>query len=277
MNLKRLFVMAGVVALIGVLWASPAAADNHTHFITLDPTSVPAELGDVEIAVSGGNWSEPVPFFITACTGAGGDVEPVLAMRDLPTAQGLCPNLLTDVRAVEWDDGSFATTITVTITQAEIDAGALVIGAGWLDLTALADPESNGALAVLTIGEPMEEETMEEEMMEDADASEPGGADEEPMEEEMMEDADASEPGGADEEMMDADEESMDDETMDEGATEGSAPEEGSVDDLTEASGEEEMPVTGSDSNLIVIMGAAILVAGLLVLGTGRRVRTVNR
>ena len=41
--------------------------------------------------------------------------------------------------------------------------------------------------------------------------------------------------------------------------------------------GEEELPVTGSESNLLAIVGAGILLAGLLVIGAGRRVRTAIR
>ena len=56
-----------------MLWASPAAADGHLPTMTLDPASVPAEAGDVTLTITGANWSEPSPFFIAACPGAGGD------------------------------------------------------------------------------------------------------------------------------------------------------------------------------------------------------------
>ena len=41
--------------------------------------------------------------------------------------------------------------------------------------------------------------------------------------------------------------------------------------------GDEELPVTGHESGLFAILGASILVAGLLAIGAGRRVRTATR
>ena len=62
--------------------------------------------------------------------------------------------------------------------------------------------------------------------------------------------------------------ESMDEEMMDE---------EPMADESSMDEEMEEMPKTGHESGVLVIVGASILVAGLLVLGTGRRVRTVIR
>ncbi len=230
MKIKRLLVLAGMMALIGLVWAAPASADSHTPSITLDPASVPAEVGDVTITVSGSNWTEPAPFFITACPGAAGDAAAPYSLTSAPEAIAMCPNLMASALSVEWDDGSFSTEWTVTITQAEIDVGALVVMAGWLSVDTLSAPEEFATVAVLTIGDPPAEE-------------EPAA--EEPAEEEPMDD-------GAEEEMDDGAEEPMDD-------------------------GAEEMPVTGSESSLLVVVGASILAAGLLVVGAGRRVRTLIR
>ncbi|MCY3663059.1 MAG: LPXTG cell wall anchor domain-containing protein [bacterium] len=256
MKLKRLLVLAGVMALVGMLWASPAAADGHLPTMTLDPASVPAEVGDVTLTITGANWSEPSPFFITACPGAAGDPDAALALSSAPEAIAMCPDLMSSALAVEWDDGSFTTEWAVSITQADIDAGGLVILAGWLSVDTLSDPEQYATVAVLGIGadeEPMDD-TGEEEPMDD-----PG--DEEPMddtgEEEPMDD-----PG--DEEPMDdtGEEEQMDD-----------MGDEEPMDDM----GDEELPVTGHESGLFAIVGASILAAGLLVIGAGRRVRTATR
>ena len=152
MKLKRLFVLAGVVALVGMLWASPAAADGHLPTITLDPASVPAEAGDVTLTITGANWPEPSPFFITACPGAAGDPDAALALSSAPEAIAMCPNLMASALAVEWDDGSFTTEWTTAITQADIDAGGLVILAGWLSVDTLSDPEQYATVAVLGIG-----------------------------------------------------------------------------------------------------------------------------
>ena len=146
MRVKRIFVLAGVVALMGLLWATPAAADSHQS-ITLDPTSVPAVEGDVTITVTGADWTEPVPFFITACPGAQGDPDAIVTTVD---ALSMCPAITGAVQTVAFDGGSFTTEITVTITQDDIDAGALVILAGWLSASASSE---DAAAAVLVIAD----------------------------------------------------------------------------------------------------------------------------
>ena len=216
MRVKRLFVLTGVVALTGLLWATPAVADSHLPSITLDPASVPAEAGDVTITVTGSNWNEPTPFYITACTEAKGDPSPLV---DVAGVLANCLTITGDFRDVTWDNGGFTTEVTFTITQAEIDAGGLVILAGWLSASATSE---DAAVAILAIAdEPAAEEP----------------AAEEPAAEEPMDD------------------EAMDDEAMD----------------------DEELPVTGAESSLLLIVGAGVLAAGLLVVGAGRRVRTVTR
>ena len=224
MRVKRLFVLTGVVALTGLLWATPAVADNHLPSITLDPTSVPAEEGDVTITVSGSGWEDPdrrSPFFVTACTRANGD--PTVLVDTLSTLAN-CPNVTGDVAFASLDDSSFTAEFTVTITQDEIDAGAVVILAGWLSTSA--GPEDAGVGVLIVADEPAAEEP----------------AAEEPAAEEPA----AEEPAA---------EEPMDDEAMD----------------------DEELPVTGAESSLLLIVGAGVLAAGLLVVGAGRRVRTVTR
>lgn len=220
MRIKRLLVVAGVVALMGLLWGSPVSADGHLPSITLDPASVPPETGDVTLTITGANWSEPTPFFIVACPGAAGDPVAPLTLTSAPEAIAMCPDLMAAVVPVEWDDGSFTTEWTTTITQADIDNGGLVIMAGWLSVDTLSAPEEFATVGLLAIVEPP--------------------AEEEPMEEEPME------------------EEPMDEAPMDDGAA-------------------DEMPVTGHESGLLAIVGASVLVAGLLVIGTGRRVRTATR
>ena len=173
MKIKRLLVLVGVVALVSMLWASPAAADGHLPTITLDPASVPAEVGDVTITITGANWTEPAPFFIAACPGAGGDPTAPLTLSTLPEAMAMCPNLTGAVVVVEWDDGSFTTEWTAPITQGDIDNGALVILAGWLSTETLADPEAFATVGLLAIAdppaeeEPVEEPAAEEEPMDD--------------------------------------------------------------------------------------------------------------
>ena len=78
---------------------------------------------------------------------------------------GVLANCLTitgDFRDVTWDNGSFTTEVTFTITQAEIDAGGLVILAGWLSTSATSE---DAAVAILTIAdeEPAAEEPAAEE------------------------------------------------------------------------------------------------------------------
>ncbi len=261
MKLKRLFVLAGVMALVGMLWASPAAADGHLPSITLDPASVPAEAGSVTVTVTGANWSEPSPFFIVGCPGAAGDPEAPLTLSSAPEAIAMCPNLMAAAVAVEWDDGSFTTEWTTEITQADIDNGALVVLAGWLSVDTLSNPEEFATVAVLAIG-------VEEEPAEDP-------AEEEPAEEEPMDDMGDEEPMDdmGDEEPMDdtGDEEPMDD-TGDEEPMDDTGDEE-PMDDM----GDEELPATGHESGLLAIVAASVLVAGLLVIGAGRRVRTATR
>lgn len=230
MKLKRLFVLAGVMALVGMLWASPAAADGHLPSITLDPASVPAEAGSVTVTVTGANWSEPSPFFIVGCPGAAGDPMAPLTLSSAPEAIAMCPNLMASALPVEWDDGSFTAEWTTEITQADIDVGALVVLAGWLSVDTLSNPEEYATVAVLAIG--VEEEPAAEEPVEEPAA-------EEPAEEEPMDDM--------------GDEEPMDD------------------------MGDEELPATGHESGLLAIVGVGILVAGLLAIGAGRRVRTATR
>ena len=193
MKIKRLLVLAGVVALIGLVWATPAAADEHLPSITLDPASVPAEEGSVTITVSGANWSEPSPFFIVACPGAAGDPTAPLTLSSAPEAIAMCPDLMASALPVAWDNGSFTTEWTATITQADIDNGALVILAGWLSVDTLSAPEDYATVGVLAIGAaeeaPMddsaEDEPMEEMPMDDSAEDEPM---DDPAEDEPMED-----------------------------------------------------------------------------------------
>ena len=220
MRVKRIFVLAGVVALMGLLWATPAAADSHQS-ITLDPTSVPAVEGDVTITVTGADWTEPAPFFITACPGAQGDPTVIV---DTVAALSMCPTITGAVQTVAWDGGSFTTEVTVTITQGDIDAGALVILAGWLSATA---SSADAAAAVLTFVDEAAEAAA-------AEAAEAAAAE-------------AAEAAAAE-------------------AAEAAA-----------AEAADEMPDTGAESNLLVVVGASILAAGLLVTGAGRRVRTATR
>ena len=223
MRVKRIFVLAGVVALMGLLWATPAAADSHQS-ITVDPASVPAVEGDVTITVTGADWTEPVPFFITACPGAQGDPT---AIVDTVAALSMCPTITGDIRAVAFDGGSFTTEVTVTITQDDIDAGALVILAGWLSASA---SSADAAAAVLVIVDEAAEAAAAEAAAEEAAA-----------------------------------------EAAEAAAAEAAAAEEAA------AAAADEMPVTGAESNLLVVVGASILAAGLLVAGAGRRVRTATR
>ena len=216
MRVKRIFVLAGVVALMGLLWATPAAADSHQS-ITVDPASVPAVEGDVTITVTGADWTEPAPFFITACPGAGGDPTVIV---DTVAALSMCPTITGAVQVVTWDGGSFTTEVTVTITQGDIDAGALVILAGWLSATA---SSADAAAAVLTFVDEAAEAAA-------AEAAEAAAAE----------------------------------------AAEAAAAE-------AAAEAADEMPVTGAESNLLVVVGASILAAGLLMAGAGRRVRTATR
>ncbi len=225
MRVKRIFVLAGVVALMGLLWATPAVADSHLPSITLDPASVPAEAGDVTITVSGSNWTEPTPFYVTACTGAQGDPSPLV---DVTGVLANCPTITGDFRDVTWDNGSFTTEVTFTITQAEIDAGGLVILAGWLSASATSE---DAAVAILTI---VDEEAA-------AAAAERAAAEE------------AAEAAAA------------------------AAEEAAAAAEEAAAAAADEMPVTGAESNLLVVVGASILAAGLLVIGAGRRVRTATR
>ncbi len=257
MKLKRLFVLAGVMALIGMLWASPAAADGHLPTITIDPASVPAEVGDVTVTITGANWSEPTPFFIVACPGAAGDPTAPLTLSSAPDAIAMCPNLMAAALAVTWDDGSFTTEWTASITQADIDAGALVVMAGWLSTDTLADPESFATVGVIAIGETMDD-TGEEESMDDS-----GEEMDDSGEEESMDDSGEEMDDSGEEESMDDSGEEMDD-----------AADEEPMDDMGD---EEELPVTGSESNLLVIVGASILMAGLLAIGAGRRLRSAIR
>ena len=165
MRVKRIFVLAGVVALMGLLWATPVVADSHLPSITLDPSTVPAEAGDVTITVSGANWAEPTPFYITACTEAKGDPSPLV---DVVGVLANCLTITGDFRDVTWDNGSFTTEVTFTITQAEIDAGGLVILAGWLSTSATSE---DAAVAILTIAD--EEPAAEEPAAEEPAAEEP--------------------------------------------------------------------------------------------------------
>ena len=176
MKIKRLLVLAGVMALIGMLWASPAAADGHLPTITIDPDTVPAEVGDVTVTISGANWTEPSPFFIVACPGAAGDPDAPYSLSTAPEAIAMCPDLMASALPVNWDDGSFTTEWTVGITQADIDIGGLVIMAGWLSTDTLSNPEANATVGLINIGEAEEEpmdEPAEEEPMDEPAEEEP--------------------------------------------------------------------------------------------------------
>ena len=259
MRIKRLLVLAGVVALLGLLWATPAAADHHQS-ITLDPASVPAVEGDVTITVTGADWTEPAPFFITACPGAQGDPD---VIEDTAAAMSMCPAITGALQTVAWDGGSFTTEITVPITQGDIDAGGLVILAGWLSLSATSE---DAAAAVLTIAD--EEEPAAEEPAAEEPAAEEPAAEEPAAEEPAAEEPAAEEPA--------AEEPAAEEPAAEEPAAEEPAAEEPAAEEELPAA-EEELPATGAESNLLVVVGASILAAGLLAIGAGRRVRTATR
>ena len=116
--------------------------------ITLDPASVPAEEGDVTVSVNGSGWDDPArrsPLFITACTGAQGDPT---VLVDTASTLANCPNVTGDIAFASLDDSSFTTEITLTITQDMIDAGAVVILAGWLSASATAEDAGVGVLII---------------------------------------------------------------------------------------------------------------------------------
>ena len=249
MRIKKFCVLAGVIALVSLAWASPVAADGHLQSITVDPQAVDAVEGDVTVTVTGANWDPPVPFFITACPGAGGDPT---ALTSVPAVLASCPNVAADARDVAWDGGSFSTEVTLTIGQGDIDAGALVILAGWLSATASTNPEDGHfAITVLAVA------AASDEMMGDDDGGDEMGSDDET----------GPDP---DREVADGPEEEM--------AAEEPAEEAPAEEPAEEAPAEEKtLPDTGAESGLLAVIGVSILAAGLLVIGAGRRVRAATR
>ncbi len=153
----KLTVMLGAAVLPALFWIAPASAAEHLE-ISIDPVSVPAEAGDVTITVSGTNSTGPLsPFFVTTCPGAKGDPSMLDAIAEaggdvstlLAAATEICPNIMSDTAAPDWDGGAFSHEMTVSITDEDIANGAVVVLAAGLSG---ADPEF--AFLALQVGEP---------------------------------------------------------------------------------------------------------------------------
>ena len=122
----KYFGLAGIVGLLTLLFwvSSPASAQDGT--VVTEPTSVPAVVGDVDVTFIGTNLPASVTqVAIVPCPGAGGDETTITAGN----AISFCPTILNFLAAGNGDvtDGSLSVTISIPITQADIDAGALAL------------------------------------------------------------------------------------------------------------------------------------------------------
>ncbi len=133
----------GATALAAFLWAAPVAADGHIS-LSVSPSTVPAEAGDVTITVSGSGFSGNLnPFFVTTCPGAEGDPAALATIAEaggdasalLASATAICPTILGDGASPEWSDGSFSHEMTISISDADISNGSLVVLAAGLSGT----------------------------------------------------------------------------------------------------------------------------------------------
>ena len=136
----KFVLIAALLALPAFVLAAPAAATNHPE-ISVSPSSVPAEAGDVTVTVSGTNFSGNLnPFFLTTCSGAEGDPSALATIAEaggdvtslLAAATALCPNILAEGASPEWSDGGFSLEKTITLTEDDISNGGIVVLAAGL-------------------------------------------------------------------------------------------------------------------------------------------------
>ena len=210
--------LLGIVGLLALLfWASPASTQDGGTVVT-EPTSVPAVVGDVDVTFIGTNLPASVTqVAIVPCPGAGGDETTITAGN----AISFCPTILNFLAAGNGDvtDGSLSATISIPITQADIDAGALALTVAQAPLGA-GNPSWPVAVA---IGETAAAEST------DTDA-------------------------GAD-------------------ATEGTDVDEPQAQSSEDADDGEDLADTGIESGMLALIGASVLIAGVLFAGLGRRLR----
>ncbi len=153
-KLFTIFAAAAVVGLLGLLFLSAPTSAQDGPTLTLDPVSVPAEVGDVEVTVSGSGFTDSTAnAFVALCPGVDGDLSVAITAANATSA---CPTLLsvffTGNAAVS--GGSFSETFTFSITQKMVDDGGVVISAGAAGDTS----GSQGVTALLVIGEGETEE-----------------------------------------------------------------------------------------------------------------------
>ena len=129
--MKKFLGILGTAAVGSLLliWSSPVSAQQTTA--TATPSSVPAETGTVTLTISGTGFAGQQGVYISPCPGANGDADSITAAN----AAVLCPTIGMDVFNTNTgitlaDDGTFTTEFEVTITQSDIDAGALVLAVG---------------------------------------------------------------------------------------------------------------------------------------------------
>ncbi len=187
-NLKYLGLIGTIGLLALLFWVTaPGASAQDDAAIELSPSSTAAEVGDVEITISGSGFADSGRVYVVVCPGAEGDPDFVVSSGNATTA---CTNVIgafggtSDLGVFTPTNGIFSESTTVSITQEDIDNGGLYILVG--TVSSLTGPSAGAVLSI-------------EDSSADTDTDSSGDAD-------------------AEEEEMDDDEE-MDDEEMDDEST----------------------------------------------------------
>ena len=237
MTKTKLVFVAMALALVAWVGASAASAQDGPT-LTVSPSNI-AEPGEVEVTVTGSGWTLS-NLNVLACKIA---EDAVAADLDVSENCALAAgNLdLASVTPAEVVDGGFEVTLTVNVP-----AQGLFIIAG-----ASGSDESGSAL--ITVGADDMADDMDDDMGDDMDDDMADDMDDD-MADDMADDM-------GDDDMGDDD---MDDDMADDMGD----------DDMADDMDDDMLADTGSNTPLLAIVALAVVLAGAMVLGLSRRLRT---
>ena len=258
MTKTKLVFIAMALALVTWVGASAVSAQDGPS-ITLDPASV-TEAGEVEVTVTGSGWTVAAVNVLTCNIAADANAAELDSNENCTLASGNL-NLASMVSGVSVSDGGFEATITV-----DVPAQGIFVAAG-------DSGQQEGASALLAVAaadDDMADDDMADDMADD-DMADDDMADDD-MADDMADDdmADDADDDMADDDMADDDmADDADDDMADDMA------DDDADDDMADDMADDDMLAdTGSNTPLLAIVALAVVLAGAMVLGLGRRLRT---
>ena len=263
MKKSKFVFIALALALVTWVGASAASAQDGPS-ITLNPSSI-AEAGEATVTVTGSGWSVSGGFLGTCSIPEdvnAANLDDSARAEHCALAGGNLDITVFTANAFGISDGSFEREITVDVPAQGVflvvgDAAQTEQAIAWLSVGAAEETTDDAAATETT--DDAEAEEMAEDMDEADDSTEDATSDEagsEEMAEEMNDDMEAEEMAEDMDEMGDGTSDSMSEEMA-----------EDMDDDLAD---------TGVNTSMLAIIGLAIALAGVLVFGFSRRLRSLQ-